>query len=70
MVKLNEQDIETYKYLFDLQGYIVVENVLNTKEISTIQDILDKRLPSSHGLEFADGNLVFLELATAKNQDY
>ena len=49
-MKLNEQDIETYKYLFDLQGYIVVENVLNTKEISTIQDILDKRLPTSHGL--------------------
>lgn len=66
MVKLNEQDIETYKYLFDLQGYIVVENVLNTKEVSTIQDILDKRLPSSHGLEFADGEFGFSGASNSK----
>ena len=67
MPKLNEQDVDTYKYLFDLQGYIVIENVLNTKEISTIQNILDKRLPKSHGLEFADGEFGFSGATLSKD---
>ena len=65
-MKLNEDDIETYKYLFDLQGYIIVENVLNSKDVSTIQSILDKRLPVSHGLEFADGEFGFSGATNSK----
>ena len=55
----NRNNIDTYQYLFDLQGYLIVENILSSGEISTIQEILDAKLPASHGLTFTDGEFGF-----------
>lgn len=36
-------DLEMQKYLFDLQGYLVVENVLNQDEINTLNNLIDQQ---------------------------
>lgn len=35
---------EFERYLFDLQGFLVIENVLNTKEIAALQSLLDQQI--------------------------
>lgn len=44
--------LEYAKYMFDLQGYFIVENVLSISEIEKLNQILDKKLPKSQGLGF------------------
>ena len=44
--------LEYAKYMFDLQGYFIVENVLSISEIEKLNQILDKKLPKSQGLDF------------------
>ena len=34
---------EEEKYLFDLQGFLVVENALNQAQLRELNDILDQR---------------------------
>lgn len=42
----NEEEIaELYRYLYDLQGYLVVEDVLSEEQIATLNQILDETLP-------------------------
>ena len=36
-------DLEMQQYLFDLQGYLVIENVLSEAEVSRFNDLLDKQ---------------------------
>ncbi|MFT5368073.1 MAG: hypothetical protein ACI8V2_003036 [Candidatus Latescibacterota bacterium] len=36
-------DLEMQQYLFDLQGYLVVENVLNQEELKTLNDLIDQQ---------------------------
>ncbi len=36
-------NLEMQKYLFDLQGYLVVENVLNQKELETLNTLIDQQ---------------------------
>ena len=36
---------ELRNYLYDLQGYLVIENVLDAAEVETLNAILDERLP-------------------------
>ena len=36
-------DLEMQQYLFDLQGYLVIENVLSKEEIATFNALLDKQ---------------------------
>ncbi len=33
---------ELERYLFDLQGFIVVENALNSEQVAGLQEILNK----------------------------
>ncbi len=37
------EDLETQQYLLDLQGYLVVENVLNADEVATLNELFDKQ---------------------------
>ena len=38
---------ETQKYLFDLQGYLVIENALSPEEVATLNELLDQqKLPA------------------------
>ena len=40
-------DLEMQQYLFDLQGYIVIENALNPKEVARLNALIDaQNLPS------------------------
>ena len=34
-------DLEMQKYLFDLQGYLVLEDALNSNEISRLNSLID-----------------------------
>ena len=36
-------DLEMQQYLFDLQGYLVIENVLSSEEVSTLNQLIDKQ---------------------------
>ena len=36
-------DLEMQQYLFDLQGYLVVEDVLSTEEIATFNELIDQQ---------------------------
>lgn len=36
---------ELYQYLYDLQGYLVVEDVLSTEQVAELNRILDETLP-------------------------
>ena len=35
---------EFERYLFDLQGFLVIENVLNRDEIAVLQSLLDQQI--------------------------
>ena len=36
-------DIELQQYLFDLQGYLVIENVLDPEELTTLNQLIDRQ---------------------------
>ena len=36
-------DLEMQQYLFDLQGYLVVEGVLGSEEVATLNELLDRQ---------------------------
>ncbi len=36
-------DLELQQYLFDLQGYLVIENVLSKEEVATYNELLDQQ---------------------------
>lgn len=42
-------DLETLQYLFDLQGYLVVEDVLSKEEVATYNELLDQQDIESTG---------------------
>ncbi len=45
-------DLEMQKYLFDLQGYLVLENVLSSAEVAQINGLIDDRnLPAPGAFE-------------------
>ena len=37
------EDLETQQYLLDLQGYLVVENVLTADEVATLNELFDRQ---------------------------
>ena len=37
---------ELIQYLYDLQGYIVIENVLSADEVSDLREVLATKLPA------------------------
>ena len=39
------------KFVFDLQGYIVIKNVLTTEEVAGINEISDRIFPRDYGDE-------------------
>ena len=41
----DEEIAELYRYLYDLQGYLVVEDVLSNEQVATLNQILDETLP-------------------------
>ena len=42
-------ELELQQYLFDLQGYLVIQNVLGTAEIAELNRLIDAQaLPSPH----------------------
>ena len=44
---VDSSDLELQQYLFDLQGYLVIENVLDTAELATLHQLIDaQQLPS------------------------
>ena len=43
-------DMKTLEYLFDLQGFLLIENVLDTDEVATLNRLLDEKLPQGPGL--------------------
>ena len=36
-------DLELQQYLFDLQGYLVIENVLTPTEVATLNQLIDQQ---------------------------
>ena len=40
----NHEEAELYQYLYDLQGYLVFEDVLSKDEVATINQLLDEHL--------------------------
>mgnify|MGYP001049233258 CR=1 FL=1 len=42
-------DLELQQYLFDLQGYLVIENVLSQEEVATLTELLDRPEPLTTG---------------------
>ncbi|NKB66829.1 MAG: mitomycin antibiotics/polyketide fumonisin biosynthesis protein [Candidatus Latescibacteria bacterium] len=38
-------DLETQQYLFDVQGYLVLEEVLDTDQVAALNQLLDNHLP-------------------------
>lgn len=43
MGSVMHDDLEMQQYLFDLQGYLVLENVLSTKEVAEINALIDQQ---------------------------
>ena len=48
-------DYELYQYLFDLQGYLVLEDVLTADEVSTLNRLLDEQDLPQPGETFSSG---------------
>ena len=45
-------DLETRQYLFDLQGYLVVEDVLDAGELAALNELIDGQdLPDKEGIQ-------------------
>jgi hypothetical protein len=44
-------DLELLQYLFDLQGFVILENVLSKEEVATLNAIVDAQNLSEPGLE-------------------
>ncbi len=45
-------DLETQQYLFDLQGYLVLEDVLDAGELAALNELIDARdLPDKEGIQ-------------------
>jgi hypothetical protein len=42
-------DIEVLQYLFDLQGYLVIENALTADEVGRLNELLDRQAPPAPG---------------------
>ena len=36
-------DLELQQYLFDLQGYLVIENILTPTEVVTLNQLIDQQ---------------------------
>ena len=45
-------DLETLQYLFDVQGYLVLENVLDAEQVAALNHLLDAHLPPAKGSRF------------------
>ena len=46
---MDASDQELQQYLFDLQGYLVIHNVLGAAEVAELNRLIDaQRLPSPH----------------------
>ena len=45
----DEERAELYQYLYDLQGYLVVEDVLSAEQVNELNGILDETLDDSRG---------------------
>ena len=45
-------DGELQQYLFDLQGYLVVEDLLSADEVSICNELIDRKLPENAGVRF------------------
>ena len=43
-------DLDTMTYLFDLQGFLLIDGVLNAEEVATLDALLDERLVDGTGL--------------------
>jgi hypothetical protein len=41
----SEEQAELYQYLYDLQGYLIIEDVISPGEVATLNALLDQRLP-------------------------
>ena len=44
-------ELEVQEYLFDLQGYLVIEDVLNAKEVASLNRLLDEKILNQPGDE-------------------
>ena len=38
-------DLDVQKYLFDLQGYLVIDDILGAGEVASLNRLLDERFP-------------------------
>ena len=43
MINADSNDVEIQQYLFDLQGYLVIEDVLSSKEVSELNQLVEKQ---------------------------
>ena len=41
----NEEDAELYRYLYDLNGYLVFENVISSDQVAELNALIDKKIP-------------------------
>ena len=44
--QLDEETLELYQYLYDLNGYLVVKDVLSPDEVAQLNQVLDERIPT------------------------
>ncbi len=47
-----DEELEMMQYLFDLQGYLVIENALSDTEVSELNALLDERGLPKDGKRF------------------
>jgi len=41
----NEEDAELYRYLYDLNGYLVFENVISPEQVAELNALIDEKIP-------------------------
>ena len=39
-----DEELELYQYLYDLQGFLVIEDVLSTEQVATLNTLIDEHV--------------------------
>ncbi|HAK50803.1 MAG TPA: hypothetical protein DCM54_02705 [Gammaproteobacteria bacterium] len=45
MEYFSQEDAEYYQYLYDLQGYLVIENVLTEQQVAELNSLVEDNIP-------------------------
>ena len=45
MEYFSDEDAEYFQYLYDLQGYMVIKDVLTKQQVAEINSLIDEKIP-------------------------